>query len=555
VSALPKVRPIGKLERLGLEREERDLRTAGQRGLVFDHDEADRAVRFFATYCRHHKGEWAGKPLVLSDWQDRNIRQIFGWRRVETGFRRFRSAWWETPRKNGKTQVAAGVGIKLLIQDSEPGGEVYFTATKRDQALIGHVAAAEMVRASPELRKWIEVPKSFKRGGTMFCDRLGSKMEPLSSDHNTLDGLGPHGDIRDEVHAWPDHGLADVLDTAMGSRRQPITLEITTAGTYSKEGVGWQHHDYATKVLDGTFEDDTIFAYIAAADEGDDPFDPATWWKANPGLGISLKLDYIAKQAARAKREPSFLNTFLRLHLNVWTQQVTRWLSTDRWRECDGKPIDLAALAGRPCWGGLDLSTKLDLTAFVLVFIGEDGWLTIVPRFWIPEATVEAAAKRGRHFYTEWVRDGWLKTTPGDVIDYGFIRKEIVELGKQFQIREIAFDPWNATQIATELGEQDGFTVVDTRQGFKTLSEPSKEFEARIMARQVHTGGNPVMDWMVGNAVVRSDPNGNIAPDKAKASDKIDGVVATIMALSRANVQGGDAPAASYLETEPLLLL
>jgi phage terminase large subunit-like protein len=512
-------------------------------------------VRFFSSYCRHHKGEWAGQPLVLAPSQAGNIEAIFGWKRAADGLRRFRRAWWEVARKNGKTTVAGGVGLKLLIGDNEPGGEVWFSATKRDQALIGFTSAAEMVRSSEDLKKWIQVPKAYKRGALVYCERLGSKMGPLSSDHDTLDGLNPSGDIRDEVHAWPDHGLADVLDTAMGARRQPLTLEITTAGTYDKEGVGWQHHHYATQVLDQTFDDDQTFAYIAAADEKDDPFDPATWWKANPGLGVSVKLDYLEKQAARAQREPSFLNTFLRLHLNVWTQQVTRWLSVDRWRECDGKPIDEAKLAGLPCWGGLDLSTKLDLTAFVLVFEMPDGTITILPRFWLPEAAVEAASRRGRNYYAEWARDGWLTVTPGDVIDYGFIRAEVRELAAKFKLQGVAFDPWNATQIATELGEEDGILMVETRQGYKTMSEPSKDLESKIMARKVHHGGHPVMAWCVANAVIRRDSNGNIAPDKEKASDKIDGVVAAIMALSRCNVPGEAEESGSYLDVADLVVL
>ena len=530
-------RAIGKYESLCYQRHTRDLELAKQngghpRGLKFDEAAGERVIAFVEGYCKHHKGEWARKPLVLEDWQKVVLRMLFGWKRAD-GTRRYRKAWIEIPRKNGKTELAAALALYLLIADNEAGAEVYCTGTTRDQAKIAWSAAVAMVKQNPDLLRFLKTWRS-----TVTCERLGSKLEPLSSDHGTLDGLSPHGDIRDEVHAWKDEGLAAVLDTATGARRQPMTIEITTAGTYDRESVGWRHHDYAVRVLEGTFDDDRQFAFIAAIDEGDDPWDPTTWSKANPNLGVSLKADYIAEQAELAKRQPSFTNEFLRLHLNRWTQQVTRWLSMDRWAACPSEPINETELEGRACWGGLDLASKLDLTAFVLVFPNSDGSLTLLPRFWLPEATVDFQLKQGRAHYSQWVRDGWLKTTPGEVVDYDFIVAEIVELSQRYALREIAFDPWNASGISTQLGEHHGIQMVETRQGVKTLSEPAKNLEALIVSKKIHHGGHPVMAWMVGNAVVRRDVNGNIAPDKEKASDKIDGVVATIMAMSR--VEMGD---------------
>lgn len=525
-------RAIGKLERLCYERHARDLELAKQkgghpRGLKFDDAAGERVIAFVEGFCRHHKGEWARKPLTLEEWQKTVLRMLFGWKRAD-GTRRFRKAWIEVPRKNGKTELAAALALYLLVADNESGAEVYCTGTTRDQAKIAWSAAVAMVKQNPDLLRFL---KTFR--ATVTCERLGSKLEPLSSDFGTLDGLSPHGDIRDEVHAWQDEGLASVLDTATGARRQPMTIEITTAGTYDRESVGWRHHDYAVRVLEGTFDDDRQFAFIAAIDEGDDPWDPATWSKANPNLGVSLKADYIAEQAELAKRQPSFTNEFLRLHLNRWTQQVTRWLSMDRWAACPSAPINETDLEGRACWGGLDLASKLDLTAFVLVFPNADGSLVLLPRFWLPESTVDFQLKQGRAHYAQWARDGWLRTTPGEVVDYEFIVAEIVELSQRYALREIAFDPWNASGISTQLGEHHGITMVETRQGVKTLSEPAKNLEALIVSKKIHHGGNPVLAWMVGNAVVRRDVNGNIAPDKEKASDKIDGVVATIMAMSR----------------------
>jgi phage terminase large subunit-like protein len=532
-------RPKGKWELLFEERMARDRARAKERGFVFDQGEAREAINFFSKYCRHHKGEWAGKPLVLADWQSTNIGEIFGWRHQETALRRFRQAWWETPRKNGKTQVAGGVGLRLLVADGEEGGEVYFTATKRDQAKIGYVAACQMVKRSPGLRKYLNVPKGFLRGATLVCDRLGAKMEPLSADHSTLDGLNPSGDIRDEVHEWKDHGLAAVLDSAMGARRQPLTFEITTAGVYDQTGVGWTRHDYACNVLEGTFDDDAQFAFIAAADEGDDPFDPMTWWKANPNLGVSPKIDYIAGRAEKARRMPTYLNDFLRYHLNVWTQQVTRWLPMDRWNESDPRNLSFEgyedwakSLFGRECYGGLDLASTLDLTAFVLAFPWPDGSVDLLCRFWIPEKTVERYVHEGKRHYQNWVDLGWLTTTPGDEIDYKWIRQEIGKLGEKYEIKEISFDRWGATQLVQGLGEEDGFTMVKCGQGYQSLSAPTKDLEAAVTSRRVRHGGHPILRWNAGNAVVRRDPAGNIKPDKEKAKDKIDGIVAAIMSMS-----------------------
>lgn len=436
------------------------------------------------------------------------------------------------------TQIGGGIGLFLFVGDAEPGAEVYTTATKKDQALICHVASREMVRKSPELLKQVRVPKA--KHANLTCDLLGSKMQALASDFGTLDGLSPHGDIRDEVHAWTDHELAGVLNTAMGSRRQPLTLEVTTAGTYDPQGVGWQHHDYATQILEGAFEDDRQFVYISAIDDNDDPWDPRTWAKANPNLGVSLKPDFIAEQAAEGQRSPNAANDFLRLHCNRWTSQVERWLNVERWRQCDQTPLDLEQLRTVACYGGLDLSRTTDLTAFVLIFVLPDGVLGLVPTFWLPESRIEEEAKKkGQRRYRDWADRGFIKVTPGDVVDYAFVRRDINEQGERFKIKEIGFDPYNATQLATELSS-DGFTVVEVRQGPPSLSEACKLFEGRILERKVRCGGHPVMSWCVGNAVTRSDANGNIAPDKKRAKEKIDGVSATVTGLTRYVVAKAD---------------
>jgi phage terminase large subunit-like protein len=555
VPKLPAKRTIGKVEQLAIERRERDHRTARDRGYFFDEAEAARAARFFPRFCRHYEGQWAGKPLELLPYQADQVREIFGWKRHESGFRRFRTVYWEIPRKGGKTTLAGGVGLKLLVQDGEPGGQVRFTATKRDQALICHKAAGMMVRQSPSLRKYITVPKGFAHGGLLVCDRLNATAGVLSADGGTQDGLSLSGDIRDEVHMWKDHELAAVLDTSAGARRQPLTFEITTAGVYVPGSVGWTHHQYALEVLDQTVEDDTLFAYVTAADEGDDPFDPATWWKANPGLGTAPLLSEFAEQAEKAKKQPHFFNAFLRYRLNIWTRTLTRWLPMDRFRECDPTYTDPASMAGRPCWAALDLSSKLDLTALVLAWPEDDGTVRLWSRFYIPESRVGApgGSLTERNQYPNWVRDGHLVATPGDLVDYEWIKRDLRELrAAGVEIQEIAYDAHGATATATDLSK-DGFNMVEFGQGFKSMSEPSKDLEALVVSRNLRHGGNPVLGWCASNAVVKLDEAGNIKPDRKRSTEKIDGVIATVMALGRARGGTGGGYVASYMDQREMV--
>lgn len=544
----------GKFEKLWRARHERDLELCAgpgghPRGLWFDEAAGQRVVEFLESYCRHPKGEWAGRPFILDPLQREIIVQIFGWMSAD-GTRRYRTAYIEIARKWGKSTMAGGLGLYLFMADNESGAEVYSSATKKDQAAICWSDAASMVRKSPALKRNIKTTRN-----ALSCSRMDSKFAPLGADSTTLDGLNPHGNIIDELHAHKDRGVWDVLDTAMGARRQPLTLAITTAGKYSPEGIGWQIHDYATKVLEGTVDDDSFFAFIAAADEP--PKDRPDWYfteeaqlQANPGLGVTPKRDYMARQAKKAVAQPSFYNTYLQLHLNVWTNTATKWLSLDHWNASEPATDNALlfmqareeALKGRVCFGGLDLSSKLDLSAFVLLFPSPDGTVDLLCRFWLPEATIERHAQKGRKHWQTWVREGWLTETPGDVIDYDFIKAEVVALSKKYALQEVAFDPWGATQVATQLAGGEGIKMIEVRQGYKSLSEPSKTFEADIIAKKVRHAWNPVLRFCVSNAVVTKDAAGNMKPDKEKATDRIDGVVAAVMALSRSIVapaQGG----------------
>lgn len=543
-AAVLPARTMGRYERLAYERHARDLALSQQpgghpRGFWYDEVEAERAVQFPETFCRHHKGEWSGKPLLLEDWQKFVQRCVYGWKRAD-GTRRFRVAYEEVPRKNGKSEVGAANGNYLMIADGEPGAEVYSTATKEDQAKIVWSTAAEMISQSPTLKKWV---KTYQK--SLSCARTRSFFKPLGADSDTLDGLNPHGHICDELHAHKKRGVYDVMVTGMGARRQPLTFIITTAGVYDPESIGWEMHEHAQQVLDGTIEDDEFFAIIFAADEGDDWKDEATWRKANPNYGVSVKPDYIRSQALAAEQRPSFLNTFLRLHLNVWTQQVTRWISVDKWNACNGILQPIETFRGRDAFLALDLSSKLDLSACAIA-IPDGEFVNFFWRFWVPANLVrERTLANKKPDYSAWVRDGWLVETPGSVIDFEFIRKEILQLRQLLRVRQLGFDPWNATQLSTQL-QGDGFSVdpkvkkeqlVELRQGMRTLSEPSKEFEKLIVEGKIRHGNNPVMRWMVDNAAIRRDANDNIAPDKRSAAGRIDGVLASIMALSRVIVE------------------
>lgn len=531
-------RTPGKYERLARERQLRDL--ADPRGFIFDSDAAGRVVRFIEGHCKHHEGEWGGKPIRLEEWQKRDIiGPIFGWKRPD-GTRRFRTAYIEIPRKNGKSFLCSAFALYLLVADREPGAQVYSSATKEEQAAIVWRGAMNMVKASPDLARFTEVHGAKKKtGGTIFCERTGGFFRALGADSTTLDGLNPHAQIIDELHEHKDRRVWSKLQTATGARRQPLTIAITTAGVFDPTALGWQQHEYAQHVLDGTFEDDSFFAFIAAADDEDDVFSVETQMKANPNYGVSAYPAKLEDAAARAAKAPEDYNDYLRYHLNRWTQQATRWLSPEAWKDCDPAHVERGpreeAMCGRECYAGLDLSSKLDLAALVLAFPGEDA-VDLVCRFWLPEARVDEEAKKGRRHYRRWADEGLISLTPGAVLDYAFIRRDINELGQKFRIAEIAFDPWNAQQLATELGEQDGFTMVEFRQGFISMSEPSKSFEARIVSKKVRHGGDPVLAWNVGNAVTKRDPSGNIKPDKEKAKDKIDGLVAAIMACGRADL-------------------
>lgn len=493
----------------------------------FDDEAADRAVDFFHNFLTHVKGKLAGQPLILMDWmQDELIRPLFGWKRAD-GTRKYRTAYIEIPRKNAKSTLCAGIALYLLLADGEPGAEVYSAAADRNQAAIVFEIAKTMVDQNPSLSKRTA---SHKR--SISVEATNSFYKVLSADAHTKHGFNAHGIVFDELHAQPNRELWDVLTTSTGSREQPLVVAITTAG-YDRESVCWEMHEYARQVADGIIEDPSFFPLIYAAGEDDDWTDPETWKKANPGLGQTVRLDYLKRECRFAKAVPAKQNTFKRLHLNIWTQQHTRWLDMRYWNKCR-HPVDEEALRGRECYAGLDLSSIEDVTALSLVFTPEEegGVVPVLPFFWIPEENMIERSRTHRVSYDAWMRDGYIDATPGNVIDYGYILNTIEELGETYNIREIAFDRWGATKIQHELAGM-GFTMVKFGQGYKSLSPPSKEFLRLVLSGRLAHGGNPVLRWMADNVVARQDPAGNVKPDKKKSREKIDGIVATVMGLDR----------------------
>jgi len=517
----------GELVRLACQRHKRDLQEGHLRGLRFDRARAQRVIDFFA-FLRHSKGEWAGQQFVLAPWQQAMTWILFGWLRADTGFRRFRTAIVELARKQGKSTWAAGIALYMTVADGEQGCETYSVATKKEQARLVHGEAVRMVAKSPSLSKVLKRCRD-----NLHCLATNSKFEPLASEEDSLDGLNPHCIVADEVHAWSNRLLWDVLATAVGARRQPLMLAITTAG-YDRHSVFYQQHDYSIKVLRRIVEDDTWFAWITCLDEADDWEDEANWPKSNPNLGTTLRLDELRAAAAKAKASPAELNSFLRLRLNIWTNQHTAWMPPDKWVACS-TPVDPVALQRRPCFGGLDLSTTTDISALVLLFspYGDDKRWSVLPYFFLPEEAIEQRSKRDRVPYDLWQRQGFFNLTPGNVIDYDYIRAKVQELASQYDIREIAFDRYNSSQIVTQL-MGDGFTMVPFGQGYVDMNSPVKRLMELVLTGELAHGGNPVLRWMASNCMAATDPAGNIKLDKSKSREKIDGMVALSMALGRA---------------------
>ena len=506
-------------------------------GCWFDAAEADRVVAWIEKYCRHVEGEWAGRPFILEAWQRAYVRTLFGWKRAD-GTRRFRQSYLEVPRKNGKSTLLAAIGLFLLFADREPGAQIYSAAADREQAAIVFSMARKMVAQEPALADRAEV---FTK--SIVNPRQASSYKALSADAYTKHGGNAHAVLFDELHVQKNRDLFDVLTTSMGARRQPLMLSITTAG-FDRRSLCWEQHEFAIKVAEGTASGDSADEYlpaIFAAPTDADWTSPDVWALANPNLGKTIKVEYLAAQCDKAREVPAYENTFRQLHLNQWTEQAVRWMPLAVWDAC-AAPTDVG-LDGYPCYAGLDLSTTSDLTALVLVFPSDDETFDILPRFWIPEEAVRVRSRRDRVPYEAWVRAGLVTQTPGEVVDYSFILKQIEEDAERYELKEVAIDRWNATKLMAELDDRR-ITAVPFGQGFASMSSPTKELMNLARQKRLRHAGNPVLRWNMANVVVRKDAAGNFKPDKERSSEKIDGAVALVMAIDRA-LRHGHGPATS----------
>lgn len=529
----------------------------------FDVQEAQRHFDFYGL-CRHYKGEKANQPVELELWQKFVNGSVFGWLNKETGLRRFQNVYEQVSRKNGKSTKAAGVGLYCLSMDGEQGAEVYSAATKKDQARIILETAQQMVKKSPALKRYIGTFRS-----SVYMESTASRFEAVSSDAETLDGLNIHCGLIDELHAHKTRAVYDVLTTATGARNQPLIWVVTTAGSITN-GICKERYDYADKVLHGVIEDDTFFAYIAELDEGDDPFDERNWIKANPNLGVSVKISDLRRKAKEARELSSAYNNFLCKHMDMWVTVDKSWMNMVTYKECGldvpqfitkrplKTPEEIIShlkeyLIGMECYVGVDLSAKLDLTSVTFEFPLQNGFYAVLSHSFIPENRIPEKERIDNVSYSGWVRDGYITAIPGDVIEQSWVQDYIMQMARKYPVREICYDPWTATEFANHMTDE-GFTCVEIGQGFRSMSEPTKDVEKLVVQHKLIHGGNPVLAWNVSNAVPRYDPAGNIKLDKEKSKMRIDAIISLITAHARAITRGGGIDFNEYISSSDFSL-
>lgn len=518
---------------------------------------ADRAV-FFIESLKHATGEYAGRNFHLMPWQRDIICKLFGTLNPD-GTRQYRTCYVTVGRKNGKTELGAAIALYGLFADDEPGAQIYSAASDRQQAGLLYHAAEPMIRQATALAKRAKIIDSQKR---VVVHSTNSYYQVLSAEAYSKHGLNAHFTLFDELHAQPDRELWDVLTTSGGSRRQPLIFVMTTAG-YDHNSIGWEIHNYACKVQRGIINDPTFLPIIYQVPEDSDWTDEKCWQLANPALGAFRNIDEMRTLCKRAQETPALEMTFRRLYLNQWVNSVQRWLPMDKWDSCNGK-VNPDDLRGRDCYAGLDLASTTDLTALSYVFPYTDGHYKTLLHFFIPEDTMREHERKDRVPYSEWAKKGFITATPGNVIDYSFIQHKICEDRLLYNIRELAFDRWGAAKLMTDLQEVD--FVIDPKQagdgrpllvpfgqGYASMSAPTKELMNIVLSKKLAHGGNPVLRWNADNMVVASDPADNLKPDKAKATQRIDGIVALIMALGRAVLHPLDDGKSVYEVRGPLI--
>lgn len=485
-------------------------------------------VCHFLELLPHIKGQWARQRLriALEDWQIFALANLFGWINKATGLRRYRRAYEEVPRKNAKSTKSAGIGLYMLVADGEPGAEIYSAATTGDQARIVFDVARQMVLRDAE---FAGIGVEAMRHGLYIPDDA-RKFEPLNAEGSTLDGLNPHCCIIDELHAHKRRDVYDVLDTATGARDQSLLFSITTAGS-DRAGICYEQRTYVTKLLDGLFDDDAYFGLIYTIDDGDDWTDPTVWRKANPNWGVSVLADDFERAAREAMNKPSAQNNFLTKRLNVWVNADTAWMDMRAWDRCANPGLRIEDFEGQDCIAAYDLASKVDIAAQIRLY-KRGQKIVIFGRYYLPEAAVED----GRNSqYSGWARSGWLTVTDGNVVDYDRIEHDLLEDAGRYRLVEVPFDPFQAMQFSQRMQAQ-GLPMVEMRPTVLNFSEPMKELEKLVLEGKLEHNGDPVLAWMVSNVVCHRDAKDNIYPRKERDENKIDGVVAAIMALGRSMV-------------------
>ena len=502
----------------------------------YDKKKADRAVTFIENLC-HTKGKWAGTPFWLLPWQEQLIRDIFGIVKPD-GNRQFRTAFVEICKKVGKSELAAAVALYLLYADNEPSAEVYGAAADRQQASIVFDVAKQMVEMAPALMKRSKLMGATKR---IVNYSNAGYYQVLSAEVGGKHGFSVSGLVFDEIHTQPNRQLYDVLTKDSSDARQnPLHFIITTAGN-DRHSIAYELHTKAVDILEGRRVDPTFYPVVYGLKDDEDWEDEANWYKVNPSLGYTVDIERLRDAYREAKQNPADEITFKWLRCNMWVSSTVAWIPDAIYMR-GNEPIDMDALAGRDCYAGLDLSSTGDITALVLIFPprDEEEKYVLLPYFWIPEETIPRRVKANSVPYDIWEKQGYIMSTEGNVIHYDFIEKFIMDLSEKYHILEIAVDRWNATQMIQNL-EGEGFTIVPFGQGFSSMSAPTKEFYRLLMEGRIIHGGNPVLRWMAGNVVIDTDPAGNIKVTKAKSKEKIDGIVAAIMALDRCIRQEGQS--------------
>lgn len=515
----------------------------------YDKAKADRAVKFIENLC-HTKGKWAGKRFWLLPWQEQLIRDIFGIVKPD-GNRQFRTAFVEICKKVGKSELAAAIALYLLYADNEPSAEVYGAAADRQQASIVFDVARQMVEMSPALMKRSKLMSATKRivnyGNAGFY-------QVLSAEVGSKHGFSISGLVFDEIHTQPNRQLYDVLTKYSSDARQnPLHFIITTAGN-DRNSIAFELHTKAIDILEGRRVDPTFYPVLYGLKDDEDWEDEANWYKVNPSLGYTVDIERLRDAYREAKQNPADEITFKWLRMNMWVSSTTSWIPDAIFMK-GNEPIDMRLLEGRDCYAGLDLSSTGDITALVLIFPprNADEKYILVPYFWVPEETIPQRVKANSVPYDVWEKQGHLMATEGNVIHYDFIEKFICDLAEKYHILEIAVDRWNATHMIQNL-EDAGFTMVPFGQGFASMSTPTKEFYRLLMEGQIVHAGHPVLRWMAGNVVIETDAAENIKVTKAKSKEKIDGIVASIMALDRCLRNQGE-PQGSVYDERGLLIL